>query len=152
MAKTTDSRASAFNAGQFRDAIRFAMTMGLPDSTADRATFKWTPVKTYANSDTGGRPYNLTETAASTTSHSDVQIPVAWQFASRQGQEEQTSLGQFDTSRVVLTILDEDYTKVTGADHVVMGGNTYDIDFVAPPIGLFEVTVYELYCRARDES
>lgn len=152
MAGTTDPRSSAFNAATFRDAIRFAMDMGLPEATADRATFKWTPVKTYPNPDGGGRPYNLTSTPTSTTTHADVQIPVAWEFVARQAQETNTSMGEFDASRIVMTILDDDYSKVVGADTVVLGGNTYTIDFVAPPMGLFSVTVFELYLSARDEA
>jgi hypothetical protein len=153
MASTTDSRASAFDAAAFRDAIRFAMDMGLPETTADRATFKWTPVKTYANADTGGRPYKLTEAAASTTTHSDVQIPVGWQFVpTRVGNEQQTAMGSFDNDRVIMTILDEDYDQVKGADICVLGGDDYIVDYVAPPDGLFEVTIYTLYLTARDES
>lgn len=152
MARTTDPRASAFSATAFRDAIRFAMNMGLPDATVDRATFKWTPVKTYTRPDTGGRPYNLTSTPVSTVTHPDVQIPVAWEFAARQGLEEQTAMGEFDPTRIVMTILDEDYAQVQGADTVEMGDNVYIINFVAPPTGLFEVTVYTVYLTARDES
>jgi hypothetical protein len=35
---------------------------------------------------------------------------------------------------------------------VLLGQNTYVVDFVAPPIGLFNVTIYQMYCSARDES
>lgn len=153
MAGTTDPRASSFNPAEFRDAIRFAMGMGLPEATSDRATFRWTPTKTYSNADKGGRPYNLTEAPASVTTHPDVQIPVAWQFVpTRVGNEQSTAMGVFDNDRVILTILDEDYEQVRGADLVIMGENTYVIDYVAPPSGLFSVTIYEVYITSRDEA
>jgi len=63
-----------------------------------------------------------------------------------------TSVATFDNSQATLTLLDEDYVLIAGADTAVIGGNTYDVRLKAPPIGLFEVTVYTLELQARDES
>lgn len=145
----TDPR---FNATQFRDAIHFAMNMGMPNKTADKATFRWTVKKDYAQEDAGGVPFDLTSSPIAVQAHPDVIVPVAWEFSARPSQSQIGVIGEFDSTRVQITILDTEYVQVQGADTVIMGGNTYDIQFVAPPIALFEVDVFTIYCQARDET
>lgn len=142
---------SAFDPANFRTVIRDTMTMGLPENEADRATFRWSPTRTYVEQDSSANPWDWTDSATTTVEHDDVQVPVALEFA-RTNEQSGTALGQFDTPRVILTLLDEDYDQVVGADVVLLGQNTYRWEFTEPPIGLFEVTVYRLHLRAMDES
>ena len=141
-----------FNAAAFRTAIIDAMTMGLPSETQDRATFRWNKERTFNTVDPAGTPYDLTAAPLTDTTPDDVLIPCAVEFSARPAGSLDTTVGEFDTSRVVITVLDEHYPQVEGADGVLLGQNTYEIQFVAPPIGLFEVTVYQVYAVARDES
>ena len=151
MAGTTDPRAAAFNADAFRDAIRFSMTLGLPQAEQLRATFRWSAVKNYQIEDPEGLPYNFNSTPTEVVdTPDDVQVPVAVEFA--EGSMEGNSVGEFISSKAILTILDIDYSLVEGADTVLLGGGKYKIDFVAPPIGLFDVTIWQLYLTALDES
>ena len=157
MATTTDSRASGFSAAAFKDAIRFAMNMGLPDTASERITFRWTPASTYTTSSPGGNPYDLTDTPTSTDSAADVLVDAAVEFVSRASLGETTSIGSFENPRLIVTLLDDEYATITDAtlglpDQVLVGGNSYNIDFVAPPIGLFSVTVYQIHATAADES
>lgn len=149
---TDDARAAGFNPAEFRDAIKFAMHMGLPEDTQERATFIWTPQKTYSRTDAAGRPLRWTDTPVTNVTHEDVQVDVAVEFQRYSSGEGQTSLGDFHTTSVTLTVLDEDFALIEGADKVLLGGNTYTIEYVAPPVGLFDVTVYQIYLRAEDES
>ena len=142
----------AFDAGAFRTAIRDAMNMGLPANVSERATFKWNVERTFNTADPAGNPYDWGTTPATTTTHPDVQIPVAVEYTSRASESGANAIGQFDPSRVTLTILDEDYALVEGANEVLLGGNSYLVRYVAPPLGLFEVTVYQVFAEARDES
>ena len=141
---------AAFNAAAFRRAIRDTMVMGLPNTTAEKPTFKWTMVRDYLVDDPADKPYDWTATPTVTETHVDVQVPCAVEFAAKGSGS--NAIGEFDTSRVILTLLDEDYDEVRGADQVIIGGNTYGVDFVGPPMGLFEVTVYQVYCSAVDET
>lgn len=153
MVTSTDPRAASFDATAFRSAITFAMNMGLPETQADRPTFRWTVQKTFTVADPHGKPYNLnTSIPSSTTTHGDVQISCAIEFVARASLAAGTPVGQFDTPRVVLTVLDSDYPSVQGADLVLLGQNTYTVEYVEPPIGLFAVTVYRIHCIARDET
>lgn len=142
----------AFNAANFRNTIRSTMEMGLPTATADRPTFQWKTERDYAIDDPAQNPYDWTATPTSTVTHADVQVACAVEFSARPAGSVDTPLGQFDTSRVVLTLLDEDYELIEGANRVVIGGNPYEVDFIAPPTALFEVTIYTIYATAVDES
>lgn len=142
---------SLFDATLFRSQIRATMTMGLPGTVADRATFRWTPNKTYSKQDSDAKPWTWTEVSVTDVVHSDVQIPVALEIL-RTVEQAGTSLGDFNIPKVILTILDVDYALVVGADVVLLGQDEYNIDFVEPPIGLFDVTVYRLHLRSGDES
>lgn len=153
MASTTDPRASGFDADAFRDAIRFAMNMGLPNATNERVTFKWDVVSNYTSADPSGRPYVWTDTATTRVVTDDVQIPAAVQFVARASAGEHGGpFGNIENPHVIVTILDEDYTLVQGARKIEFDGNLYIINFVAPPLGLFDVTIYQIYAAAEDES
>lgn len=135
-----------FNGANFRTQIRFAMNMGAPVNAPDRATFRWLHHKTYAIQDPTTAPYSWDASPATDVSHPDVQVPVAVQLGSVSPQ--QTDLGTFNPSKATLTVLDEDYALVEGADLVLLGQVVYEIDGVRPPEGLFDVTIYTIDLRA----
>lgn len=150
--RISDPRGAGFNEAQFRDAIKFAMKMGTPEAVNLRPTFRWTTVKTFTKADSGGKPWTKNATPIATESRPDVQIDCAVEFVTRSTLSGGTAIGDFDTPRAKLTVLDVDYASIEGADQVILGGNTYKVDFVAPPDGLFGVTVYYIHCSAVDES
>lgn len=61
-------------------------------------------------------------------------------------------MGQIENAKIVATILDIDYELVKGANQIICGSSSYNIDFVAPSNGLFSVTVYSIHATAIDES
>lgn len=155
MASPTDPNFGAdFDADAFRNAITGAMEMGLPADPSERVTFRWKTDHTYATADPAGNPYNFTATPVTTTAKADVQIPAAVEFISgRSAGMEGTVFGAIeDRPLAIITVLDTHYPLVQGADQVLLGGDTYNIDYVAPPIGLFTVTVYQLHCRSLSET
>jgi hypothetical protein len=141
-----------FNVTQVRDALRFAMRMGQPIDTDQAVTFKWLTQKQYSSQDRARRPYNWQATPTSTVTRPDVQVLCAVEFIPRSSQERTTAFGEFNPSAVTITLLDVDYAQVSDSTHVEIDGNTYEIDFKGPPIGLFDLTVYTVYARAYDES
>jgi hypothetical protein len=142
----------AFSAAEFRANIQATMEMGLAVNTDERPTFRWKATSEFAHPDTAGNPYDFTSTATSTDAPADVQIPCAVEFISHQVSADGTVFGPFRTPRVVITILDTHFALVQGADEVILGGNTYQIMYVAPPIGLFDCTVYQVHAQAVSES
>ncbi len=122
------------------------MTLGLPTNQADWPTFRWTPVQSASGPvDPNGIPYDLTS-SATVKRKADVQVPCAIRYSA--GQVSDTPLGEFDTTKPVLTILDTDYAQVVGADKVLLGGTVYQVSFVAPPEALYDLGVYTVYLEA----
>ncbi len=152
MASTSDPRAAGFDPAAFIDGIKFAMSMGAPNKTADKVTFYWEPNRTFTNPDVHGNPYNRKQTPASSNTPDPVIVDVAVEFVPRSTMSGGTPVGDFETPRAVLTLLGDEYEQVKTADYVTMGGNKYFIDFVAPPMALFSVDVYQIHVSAESES
>lgn len=148
----TDPRATAFAAAKFKDAIRFAMGMGSPEPEDQRPTFIWTTDKTFTTADPAGDPYSWDEVPTKTTTHEPVQPLCSVQFVPRKSASEGTPFGEVDVTRAIITMLDDEYETIKGADRVLLGGNTYELSMVAPPEGLFGVTTYVVFANAVDES
>src|SRR5690606_34447436 len=111
---------AGFNAAAFREAITNVMMMGLPPDQQQQATFQWRVERSYEAEDADGLPYDFSAVPTSETTHEDVRIPVAVEFAARPAGSLDTSMGQFDTSRAILTILDTHYPQVATATHVLL--------------------------------
>lgn len=152
MATPTDpSFGAGFDAAAFRSAIQSTMEMGLPQDTSERVTFRWNVERSFSQADPSGKPYSWTATPMTETAPTDVQIPAAVEFTARPAGTVDTPIGQFDATRVIITVLDTHYPAVQDADLVVIDGDDYQIDFWGPPIGLFDVTLYQCYTTAIDE-
>lgn len=143
---------SRFDAARFREAIQFAMSMGAPTETADQATFIWVTQDDFEREDSSGAPWDWTATPTVDNSVPDVvELNVAVEYRAGLGDMTGRAAGQFDNPGAVITVLDEDYDSIVGADQVLLGGDTYVIDYVTQ-VALFEVDVYQIHCTARDES
>lgn len=158
---TGDARQAGFNAAEFRSAIEFAMSMGLPGTESERVTFQWDDVDTFTTPDERGNPYAWTDSPASTVSAADIPasltVPCAVEFTARRSSSGDTIMGSFDASAITITLLDTQYALLQDANlglpnKVIVDGNTYDIGFWGAPVALFTVTVYQAYAQARDES
>lgn len=155
MATPTDPTFGAgFDADAFRSAITSTMEMGMPTDAADQATFFWNEVGTYdPGSPDTNTPYDLTATPYAITQQANtVTIPVAVEFTPRASLGSGLPVGDVESPRAVLTVLDTYYSQVEGADGVTFSGSDYDIDFVEPVIGLFTVNIYRIHVSALDEA
>jgi hypothetical protein len=152
MATTSDPRAAGFDGAEFRDAIKFAMGMALPDEESERVTFRWLVDRTYSTADPVGAPYSYDEVPSSTVAKDDVQITCGVSFISRATAAQGNAVAGFESPRVIVTVLDEDYDSVAEADEIIFDGSTYQINYWEPPQGLFDVSIYKVHGTARDES
>lgn len=139
----------AFNAGAFRTAIKNTMRMGAPNATNDRVTFRWKIVNTYAHQDAATNPYDWGDAPATHTQHADVLVDAAVAPLG-QAVAEYASVGELNPQKIELTLLDVDFAQVDGAAFVLWGEALFVIDYVAPPIALFDVNVYSVFCSAVD--
>ena len=161
---TESDFAASFDEPAFRAAILNTTLMGIPEAIAERLTWVWTRDQTFVPDDPAGNPYDWTATAVTDISSNpdlpdqptpDLQtlvVPYALEFSARPAGSANTVLGEIDTSRAVVTLLDTDYEQIKTADYAVIGDTHYRIQFDAPPVGLFGVTVWSVYLEALDES
>lgn len=153
-----------FQADEFRTNIRNAMLLGLPEDEAERPIFLFPRERTYDVRDDGGQPFDWSETPATDTDTEPGeprqvtcgtgadQVVCAYEAGGGRGgtQPTETVVGNFDTLRMVITMLDVDRRKVVGFDRVIIGRSTYQYSVEEASVGLYDVTVYQLVVTAED--
>lgn len=145
--------ASGFDSAGFRAAIRFAMTMGAPPVTADKATFRFRKTRSFPTGtrlDQEGNPLDPTIAVTVVEPTPVVLDNVAVEFQTADPQE--LPVGNFRPTKAVLTLLDEEWATVDEAIEVQLGGDTYVIGYVHPPLGLFDVGVIQVSCFGVNEQ
>ena len=155
MATPTDPNfGSGFPSDEFRSAIISTMEMGMANNPDDVATFYWDQVWEYDNgSQMDTVPYDLSaEPERSLVRSKRVTVPVAVEFIARATSSSGTAMGEIQSPRVVITVLDTWIDSIKTADGVEFSGAKYTIDFIGPVAGLFDVDVYEIYASALDEA
>src|SRR5512144_540797 len=103
---------SSFNEAEFRSAILDAMRMGIPEDPAERLTWYWERDRQYVPEDPAHRPYDWSQAATTDTpgnpalpdagADQGLSVPYALEFQPRRTGAAATSLGDIDTSRVVV--------------------------------------------------
>ncbi len=140
---------SSFNAAAFRNAIRSVMDLGTPPADADQLRFHWNPTKTTAATKDGeGIPFDPTA-VITTTTPTPVNKPCAIEYIDAAGQP--TPFGAIVPSRIRVTLLDEDYAVVKGADYVIVGGDRYIRQYEPPSFGLYSVGVHQITYATENE-
>lgn len=144
-----------FDAAGFREAMRATMMMGFSTSTPEWPTFYFNPTGyTYPPGtllDETGKPYDFA-VKATPTQAAAISVPCAIEWGSGKTVDYKIeAVGDFQYGDMVLTLLDVDYALVKTADYVMMGTQKYEIRFLEPQIGLFDVSVYRFHCRAVQE-
>lgn len=156
----------AFDAEEFRSNIRAVMLLGMPADQEQRPIFLFPRERTYDVEDKSGQPFDWTIPPATDTDdlpgepkvvkcgEASTEVLCAWEAAGGRGgtQSNETPFGDFDTERLVFTILDVDFGKIDGFDRVQMGDSIYRYQFEEPRTGLYEVTVHQLVVAATDEN
>ncbi len=147
-----------FSGAEFRENIRFAMQMGAPTATQEKVTFCWNREKTYDPQDHRRRPYDFTQpTVTDEPGNEDIPsgsttVDCAVEFLPRNTSGTENQVGNFSAPRIIVTLLDEEYATIEGFDYAMIDGSTYNPEYTAPPLGLFEVTVYQIHLTAADEA
>ena len=130
--------------------------MGMPADPNEQLVWHINPVVSFENQDPAIKPYDWSATPVvdqpGDPDHPSgiVAVDYALEFAATGGGE--SEVGRFDQSRLTVTVLDNEYEQIKNADYAMIGRVYYEIKFVAPPVGLFDVTVYQIFLVARDQS
>lgn len=152
---------SRFDPTKFRDAIHFAMRMGFPEDTQQQVTWHWNVQREFIRADSGGEPYEWSASqVVGETDISDIIVNCALKFADTAGGSRVagTSLGIMDVANATVTLLDDEYDALLAhgsgkfPNQALIDDAIYQVVFIKPPQGLFEVTVYEVLIQAIDEG
>lgn len=145
----TDPR---FDAAAFRQNITFAMEMGLPNDPDDQPTFFFKRQKQWPSGTVLDQEGNALDpnVAPVYVNPAPVKVPCAVELET--GTIEEISVGQFVSTRMIITLLDEHYDTVKNAIAVEHSGDRYKIRYERPKLGLFDVNVHQFVCTAEDES
>lgn len=141
---------SGFDADDFRANIRLAMTVGLPPDSADQPTFVFPGEVTNTEpADQDDVPFDpdVRPTVAPPVS---LKVPCAVEYVDNQGKVE--NFGLVVKSKVMLTLLDEDYETIRGFSYVVIGGDRFIYTKTETPLGLDSVGVWIVHATAEDDS
>lgn len=143
----------------FRNAIKFAMQMGMnpdPDRRpiflrkGKSATYWKNGVEVFSpRMDRDGNPLDPT---IKTVRAQDEQISVDCAIEVERADAEELPVGNFRPTKVVATLLDLDYAKVKDCRELIYNGDRYLFGYEPESNGLFEVGVYTMIFYALDES
>jgi hypothetical protein len=148
----------AFNATVFRTNIHNAMEMGLLGTVVDRPTFRWVVESTYAPypTDPAGDPLDWSEPASVSgpSQITDMQVLCAVSYLG--DNEEGTVAGLENAVKVSIVVLDTEKALLFAhagrwPDQVLLAQAIYNVDYVAPSTGLFDVDVFTINATAVDQ-
>jgi len=141
-----------FDAAAVRAGLRLAMQVGLPVVVEDQPTFFMPTVVTGDGAhrlDQQGTPFDPAYRPAR-AQVAGIQVPCAVDYRDSAGSNE--AMGPVSSTGVVLTLLDEDHTKVKGFAYVVIGGVKYNYLRTDRPQGLVSVGIFTVHCLSDDEG
>lgn len=140
---------SDFDGAGFRDAIHEVMLMGAPVPEGERAKFYFTKTLVYNTpTDDNNTPFDPDATVTE-TQPDPVTVNCGVEYFDATDQP--TVFGSVTATRLVITVLDEEYDRVKGCSYVVMGGERYFYKKTEVPRALFDVGVYVLHFRAEND-
>lgn len=146
-----------FVGADFRARITAVMLMALPNTQADRPTFRWKTKPTYAVTDPAGHPYYWGATPITNPTITDLQVVCAVDLSGSPTSSTGTDAGEFTEITARITLLDTQYNQLLAhggrpPDIILIGRSTYDVDYVPPNIALFDVDVWEILATSRDQA
>lgn len=143
-----------FNKAEFRRGILLAMNMGAPGAPDQRLTFVWEELKTFATADDAGDPFDWTAAPATDTTIAELQVAVAVTRGAVGTTE--TEVGQFDDTRITITVLAEEWAEVLAhasnrlPERVRFNGDLFVIESGPQVIALFDEDVITLIAVRAD--
>lgn len=149
-----------FDGEGFRSAVRFAMQMGLnPDPDRRPKFVKKGQGRTYVKNgetlssaprlDRDGKPL---DPEIEVVKEADQLISVDCAIEVERADAEELPVGNFRPTKVIATLLDQQYALVKDCRELIYNGDRYLFGYEPESNGLFDVGVYTMIFYAVDES
>lgn len=143
----------AFDADGFREGIRSAMLMGLPQDESLRPRFKFPVTTVNASADPGNRPFDFNQPKDPSSQEPAEPLLVLCGIEVEDEQRAYTNAGKFEARRAVLTFFEDEWVAVNEPvpfHQVLIGAKPYRRGATLEPAGLFEVTIQRVEVIAED--
>lgn len=142
--------------GSVEDALRWTMVLGLPAVEAERPTFYFDKVVSWAEHDAEGLPWDWAAAPDTETQKAAVQPICAYEFHAPLGRSgaQYTEAGDFFHSTVIFTFTATDLPGVLDASYVIIGPATtrWWFRYFHPSVGLGRLSVYQAHFQAEDTT
>ena len=140
---------AGFDRASILAGLRKAMEFGAPTRGEDKATFY--KVVTTTGEEPRDEDYVPFDPAVErSVKPTPIVVPCAVEYVDKADQVE--TFGAVTSSRVKVTLLDDDYQKVKGFSYVVIGGDKYNYRLTEPVIALGSIDVWTVHVVAEDEG
>lgn len=143
----------AFDADEFREGIRAAMLMGLPDDEEMRPTFHFPAGTVNDSADPGGKPWDFNQPKSVDSTPAPDPVLVLCAVKVTDGQAGYTSVGKFLAREAVLSFFEDEWAAANDPvpfNVVFIGAKPYKRAEELEPVGMFEVTTYRVRVVAED--
>lgn len=138
-----------FDGNAFREGIRFVQQMAAAPIDSDQVSF-YKPAQLVYNRPTD--PENVPfDPNATVTRVQPAPVKVACGLEYRTAKGEVTAFGSITASRLVVTLLDEEYELVKDCSYIVVAGEKWNYLLTEPPTGLFDVGLFSMHFVAEDD-
>lgn len=139
-----------FDPDVYRDAMRVAFEMAATPDSGEQPWFGFDDTITNTGpAAADGVPFNPAA-VATVARRANVHVPCGVEYAD--ASEQPTPFGLMSATRIVVTLMDEDWAKVSDCTHVLLGGDKYLRRRVEPPSGLFDVGIVRVHFTAVTET
>lgn len=136
-----------FNPTEVRNGLRFAMTFGIPEGSPP--TFVMPTTYTAGGDfDSHGVPWHPDDVPVPGTPGQSIAVPCAVEYT--QGPGKADTFSHLMPSKILLTLLDEEYQQIKGFEYVVINGNKYLYRNTQAPVGLGSIEVWQIVCESED--
>jgi hypothetical protein len=140
---------AGFDPAAIRAGLLKAMVFGKPARESDQALFV-IPAATVVDDGEDDEGVSFDPTDRDVVAPRELRVDCAVEYVDATGSME--TAGVITPSKVIITLLDEEYQQVKGFSHVIAGGDTYRYSKTPPPDGLGTMTIWTVICVADDET
>jgi len=148
-----DPQIIGFDATDVRNGLRLAMRVGMPPLDAEQPVFFMPRVEQAQTEavDANDVPFDPDYTPVRQPPDKKTGITCAIEYFDGQGTKLE-GLGIVAATKVVLTLLDEEWAEVEGFEFVVISGLRFFYRRVETTKGLVSVGLYKVHCAAEDQG